>query len=255
MKSRLFDLSGKTALVTGSSRGIGLALARGLGQAGARLVLNGKDGEKLQGAVNLLVSEGFEAYGCNFDVTDKKSIDEKIHEIETTLLPVDILVNNAGVQKRAPLETFELSDWQRILDINLTGAFLVAQSIAKGMIERKSGKIINICSLQSELGRPTIAPYAASKGGLKMLTKAMAAEWAKYNIQVNGVGPGYFITEMTRPLAEDEKFDSWIKARTPAGRWGDVTELIGAVVFFASGASDFVNGQILYVDGGLSSVI
>lgn len=255
MVNRLFNLSGKTALITGSSRGIGYALAQGLGQAGARLVLNGNNEEKLQEAVRQLTSEGFEVYGCAFDVTDKVVIDEKVQQLEKSLGRIDILVNNAGVQKRAPLETFELSDWQHILDTNLTGTFLVTQSIIKSMIRQKSGKVINICSLQSELGRPTIAPYTASKGGLKMLTKAMAAEWAKHNIQINGIGPGYFITEMTRPLVDDEKFDSWIRSRTPAGRWGDVSELVGAAVFFASSASNFVNGQILYVDGGLSSVI
>ena len=255
MSCPLFDLSGKTALITGSSRGIGLELARGLGMAGAKLILNGTNKGNLQRAVSELKNEGFEVYGALFDVTDKQQIEEQLISAEKQAGPIDILINNAGIQIRAPLETFNLSEWKKIIDINLTGMFLVSQYISKGMIARRSGKIINICSLQSELGRPTIAPYAASKGGVKMLTKAMAAEWAKYNIQVNGIGPGYFITDMTRTLAEDEKFDSWIKNRTPAGRWGDVKELIGAAIFFASDASSFINGQILYIDGGLSSVV
>lgn len=255
MSCSLFNICGKTVLVTGSSRGIGFAIARGLGQAGAKLILNGTNKAALQKAVSELSNEGFEVFAAPFNVTDKQQIEEQLLSVEKHTGPIDILVNNAGVQKRAPLETFDLLDWKNLLDINLTGVFLVSQYVVKGMIERRSGKIINICSLQSELGRPTIAPYSASKGGVKMLTKAMAAEWAKYNIQINGIGPGYFITDMTRPLAEDEKFDSWIKSRTPAGRWGDVNELVGATIFLASEASSFVNGQILYVDGGLSSVV
>lgn len=255
MPRSLFDLTGKTALITGSSRGIGFELARGLAEAGAKIILNSANKDNLQTAVSKLANEGFEVYGALFDVTDKQQIEEQLISVEKQAGPIDILINNAGIQIRAPLEAFNLSEWKKIIDINLTGVFLVSQYVSKGMIARRSGKIINICSLQSELGRPTIAPYAASKGGVKMLTKAMAAEWAKYNIQVNGIGPGYFITDMTRTLAEDEKFDSWIKNRTPAGRWGDVKELIGAAIFFASDASSFINGQILYIDGGLSSVV
>ena len=255
MSYSLFDISGKTALITGSSRGIGFALAQGLGQAGARLVINGTNKDALEAAVSRLKSEGFEVYAVLFDVTDKEQIENQLLYVEEHIGPIDILVNNAGIQKRAPLEDFDLSDWENLLDVNLKGVFLVSQCVAKGMIKRKAGKIINICSLQSELARPTIAPYAASKGGVKMLTKAMAAEWAKYNIQVNGIAPGYFITDMTKPLAEDEKFDSWIKSRTPAGRWGNVKELAGATIFLASEASSFINGQILFIDGGLSSVV
>ncbi|HHV95705.1 MAG TPA: SDR family oxidoreductase [Clostridiaceae bacterium] len=209
----------------------------------------------VEAAVDKLKKEGFEAYPVPFDVTDKKQIEKQVQYIEEHIAPIDILINNAGIQKRVPLEEFDLSDWETLIDVNLTGVFLVSQCVVKGMIQRKAGKIINICSLQSELARPTIAPYAASKGGVKMLTKAMAAEWAKYNIQVNGIAPGYFITDMTKPLAEDEKFDSWIKSRTPAGRWGDVKELIGATIFLASEASSYINGHILFVDGGLSSVV
>jgi gluconate 5-dehydrogenase len=255
MNGSLFDLHGKTALITGSSRGIGLTLAQGLAGAGANIILNGTNNERLQKAASLFSSEGYKVYTSCFDVTDKQDMEAKLCKIEEKTGGIDILVNNAGVQKRAPLEDFELSDWKHIVDINLTGVFLVTQQIVKEMIKRKSGKIINICSLQSELGRPTIGPYAASKGGLKMLTKAMAAEWTKYNIQVNGIGPGYFNTEMTHTLVKDRKFNEWIKARTPAGRWGNADELIGAAIFFASEASSFVSGQVLYIDGGLSSVI
>lgn len=251
----LFDLTGKVALVTGSSRGIGLTLAYALGRAGATLILNDVDEERLKAAVAEVSEKGLPVYGFVFDVTSKSQIEEHVSNIENTVGPIDILVNNAGITKRGPLEEFDLSSWQTILDVNLTGVFLTSQAVAGRMIPRGRGKIINICSLQSELGRPTNGPYTASKGAVKMLTKAMTADWAKHNIQVNGIGPGYFITEMTKTLAGDEKFDAWVRARTPAGRWGCVDELGGAAVFFASRASDFVNGQILYVDGGLLSVV
>ncbi len=255
MSNALFDLTGRIALITGSSQGLGFAIARGLGQAGATLVLNGRNQEKLDRAVSLLSEEGLRVYGCSFDVADANHMHRAIPSLEKEVGPIDILLNNAGIQRRGPLETFEESTWREIIDTNLTGIFLTAKQVVQGMIARKSGKIINICSLQSELGRLTIAPYAASKGGVKMLTKAMAVEWGKYNIQVNGIGPGYFITEMTRPLAEDPKFDSWVKSRTPAARWGDPSELVGTAVFLASHASDFVNGQIIYVDGGILAAI
>ncbi len=255
MANRLFDLTGKTALITGSSQGLGLTLARGLGQAGARIVLNGRNKERLKGAVILLAQEGLDARGCAFDVTNADEIGKKVRFLEEENGPTDILVNNAGIQRRGPLETFEESTWREIVETNLTGVFLITKEVVRGMIARRAGKIINICSLQSELGRSTIAPYAASKGGVKMLTKAMAIEWGKYNIQVNGIGPGYFITEMTRPLAEDPKFDAWLRSRTPAGRWGDPAELIGTTVYLASNASSFVNGQIIYVDGGILSAL
>jgi len=251
MKNELFDLSNKIALITGSGQGLGFAIARGLGKAGASLVLNDINEEKLNRAVSILSKEGIAVYGCPFDVTNKKQIQQKITALEKELGSIDILVNNAGIQRRGPLETIEESVWREVIDINLTGAFLTSQRVVLGMIAQKSGKIINICSLSSEIGRPTIGPYTASKGGLKMLTKAMAVEWGKHNIQVNGIGPGYFITEMTRVLAENSQFDTWVRSRTPAGRWGNPSELVGTAIFLASPASDFVNGQIIYVDGGI----
>ncbi|NOY57362.1 MAG: SDR family oxidoreductase [Calditrichaeota bacterium] len=247
----LFDLTGKVALITGSGRGIGFVLAKGLGQAGAKIVLNDIDEDRLKQAVALLKREGVDAYGRIFDVRKEKMIQEQVRLVENEIGTIDILVNNAGIQIRAPLEQFKEESWRQILDINLTGAFLTSKTVVQGMIKRKSGKIINICSIQSELARPTIAPYAASKGGLKMLTRGMATDWGKYNIQVNGIAPGYFKTEMTKKLYEDEKFNAWLCSRTPANRWGEPEELIGAAIFLASRASDYVNGHIIYVDGGL----
>lgn len=251
----LFDLTGKTALVTGSSRGLGLVLARGLGQAGARVLLNATDGSRLAQAVEQLQGEGIDTGACLFDVRDKESIDLAIGDAQKRYGRIDILVNNAGVTSRAPFEELSLEEWQRVLDVNLTGVFLTSQRVAKDMILRKSGKIINICSMASEICRQTLAAYSASKGGVKLLTKALCVELAKHNIQVNGIGPGYFITELTQPLADDPKFDDWIKGRTPAARWGRPEELVGAAVLLASDASSFINGQILYVDGGMLSVI
>ena len=222
----LFDLHGKVALIAGSSHGLGFAIARGLGQAGATLVLNGRDEGKLQNAVSLLSSEALTVYGYAFDVRDEEKIQATVPLIEEEVGPIEILVNSAGIQRRGPLETIEESTWREVIDINLTGVFLASKHVAHEMMARKSGKIINICSLMSEFGRPTTGPYAASKGGVKMLTRAMAVEWAKYNIQVNGLGPGYFLTPMTKPLAEDPEFDAWIRSRTPAGRWGDPAELV-----------------------------
>ena len=251
MNGKLFDLNGKTALVTGSSKGLGLVFARGLAQAGATVVLNGRSGETLQQAVAGLKGEGLDATGYSFDVVKRQQVTEQVGRIEREIGPIDILVNSAGIQKRAPILDTEEAVWREVLDVNLTGVFLTSQVIAKGMVERRQGKIINICSMMSEVGRPTIAPYTAAKGGVKMLTRAMAVEWAKYNVQVNGLGPGYFATEMNKALIQDPEFDRWIRQRTPAGRWGKPEELIGAAVFLASRASDFVTGQILYVDGGI----
>lgn len=251
----IFDIHGKTALITGSGQGLGLILARGLGQAGATVILNGRNEEKLRNAVAELSNEGLAVYGYAFDVTNSAQIQQAISLIEQEIGSIDILVNNAGIQKRAPLETFEEDSWREILETNLTSAFLVSKHVVRGMIARKSGKIINVCSLQSEVGRVTIAPYTASKGGLKMLTKGMATDWGKYNIQVNGIGPGYFLTEMTKPLAENPEFDNWLKSRTPMERWGDPAELIGAVIFLASQASSFITGQIIYVDGGVLATL
>jgi len=251
MRNSLFDVSNKIVLITGSSRGLGYVFARGLAEAGATVVINGRDKERLTASVSRLSGEGMNVSGYCFNITNTKQVEKQIARIEKDVGPIDILVNNAGINKRGPLEKIDENVWREVLDINLTGAFLVARQVVKGMISHTSGKIINICSVLSELGRTTVGAYATAKGGLKMLTRAMAVEWAKYNIQVNAIGPGYFRTEMTEPLARDPEFDSWLKTRTPAGRWGDPSELVGTVLFLASRASDFINGQVIYVDGGL----
>ncbi|HEX9971389.1 MAG TPA: glucose 1-dehydrogenase [bacterium] len=255
MSIKLFDLTGKLALITGSGRGIGLELARGLASAGSAIVLNDIDEKRLEEAVAMLKKDGFTSHGVSFDVRDEKMINEKVSFIEKEIGKIDILINNAGIQIRAPLEEFNSDDWRRLIDINLTGAFIVAKAVVQGMIKRRAGKIINICSIQSELARPTIAPYTASKGGIRNLTKGMATDWGKYNIQVNGIAPGYFKTQMTKALYEDPKFDAWLCARVPANRWGDPSELIGAAIFLSSKASDYVNGHLLYVDGGLMACV
>jgi gluconate 5-dehydrogenase len=255
MTSRRFDVSGKIVLITGSSRGLGLVMAKGLAEAGAVVVLNGRNEEHLLKAVASLREDFPEVSGYAFDVTSKAQVKRQVSRIEEKLGKIDVLINNAGIQKRAPLEEFEEEDWRQLLEVNLTGVFLVSQAVALGMIRRKAGKIINICSLQSEVGRKTIAPYAASKGGLKMLTKGMAVDWGRYNIQVNGIGPGYFITDITKPLADDPDFDRWLKNRTPANRWGDPEEIMGAAILLASDASNFINGQIIYVDGGILATL
>ncbi|MFC1765024.1 SDR family NAD(P)-dependent oxidoreductase [Planctomycetota bacterium] len=255
MISDLFGLQGKTALVTGSSRGLGLGLAKGLAQAGATVILNGRNPDPLDQAVEQLQKEKLTVYGYTFDVRNEDEINEKIKHIEKNVAPIDILVNNAGVQIRSPLEDFKKEDWQHIMDVNAMGAFLTAKAVVKNMIKQKAGKIIHTCSMQCEFARPTIGPYTASKGALRNLTKAMATEWGKYNIQTNGIAPGYFKTEMTKPLYEDEKFDAWLCARTPANRWGDLSELIGTLVFLSSPASSYVNGQIIYVDGGMMACL
>jgi gluconate 5-dehydrogenase len=247
----IFNIKGKVALVTGSTGALGNTFARGLAQQGATVILNGRNNAKLVEKVQELVDEGFKAYGSAFDVTLSEEINLAISRIEKEVGPVDILVNNAGINLRASLEEFKDEDWDKVMGVNLTGPYLVAKAVVQSMIKRKSGKIINIGSVQNELGRPTIAPYAASKGGLKMLTKGMATDWAKYNIQVNGIGPGYFKTEMTKPLYENPEFDAWLCGRTPSKRWGDPEELMGALLFLASDASSYVNGHMIYVDGGL----
>jgi gluconate 5-dehydrogenase len=254
-RDSLFDLTGRTGLVTGSSQGIGLALARGLAAAGAKVVLNGRDEAKLAAAAETLRGEGARVATAAFDVTDGAGIAAALTRVETEVAPIDILVNNAGIHRRAPLLEMTETQWREVVDTNLTSAFLVARILAPRMIARQRGKIINVCSLMSEVGRPTTGNYAAAKGGLKMLTRAMAVEWAKHNLQINGIGPGYIATEMTRPLMENPEFNQWICGRTPAGRWGRPDELVGAAVFLAAPASDFVNGQIIYVDGGLLAAI
>lgn len=251
----VFSIKNKIALVTGSNQGLGLVLARGLARAGARVIINGRKENKLKNTYSELKNEDLDVYYNAFDVIRSDQVEESIIEIENEIGEVDILVNNAGIQIRHPLEEFPEEDWDNIIDINLKGAYVVAKQVVPGMIERQQGKIINICSLQSELGRETISPYAASKGGLKMLTKGMATEWGQYNIQVNAIGPGYFKSEMTKELWKDEEFDNWLKGRTPANRWGDPEELVGPAIFLASAASDYLNGHILYVDGGMLSCV
>ncbi|MDQ0962935.1 gluconate 5-dehydrogenase [Streptomyces sp. B4I13] len=252
MSHPLFDISGRTALVTGSSRGIGLALARGLAEAGCTVVLNGRDAGRLERAAAGLPGT---VHTSAFDVTDGPSVRAGLADVEDRVGPLDILVNNAGMQLRAPLLEFADSDWHRVLDANVTSAFLVGREAARGMTARGHGKIVNICSLQSEVARPGIAPYAAAKGALKMLTKGMCADWGPHGVQVNGLGPGYIETELTRPLVEDEEFSAGVRRRTPAGRWGRTEDLVGGVLFLVSPAADFVGGQVLYVDGGMTSVL
>ena len=251
----MFELSGKTVLITGSGRGIGLTLAEGLAGAGASVILNGRNEELLVEAVGSLEKKGFRASCSVFDVGDEKQVLSAIERMIRDHGVPDVLVNNAGINIRSRLAETRLRDWQRVLQTNLTGAFLVSREVVKGMIARNGGKIINICSLMSELGRDTTGAYASAKGGLKMLTRAMCTEWARFNIQSNGIGPGYFLTEMTRPLEADRNFNAWITARTPAGRWGKPEELVGTAVFLSSGASDFINGQVIYVDGGLLATL
>lgn len=250
--SHLFDLSGKTALVTGSSQGIGLALAEGLAAHGARVVVNGRDMAKVDIAVESLESKGYAAVGAAFDVT-KPSVAGSIDRIEKEFGPIDILVNNAGMQFRSPLEDFPADKWEELLRTNVSSVFYTSQAVARHMIKRGAGKIINIGSVQSELARPSIAPYTATKGAVKNLTRGMCADWAKYGLQINGIGPGYFRTPLNQALVDNPEFSAWLEKRTPAGRWGDVHELVGAAVFLASNASTFVNGHMLYVDGGITT--
>jgi gluconate 5-dehydrogenase len=255
MGNPLFDLTGRVALVSGAAQGLGFAMAKGLGQAGATLVINGRSEEKVARALSALVKEDVKAHASIFDVRDVPRMREQIAVVERDIGPIHILVNNAGIQRRMPLEQFEDAAWHEVLETNLTGLFRLTREVVQGMIGRRSGKIINVCSLMCEAGRPTVGAYTAAKGGVKMLTKAMAVEWGKYNIQANGIGPGYFTTEMNRPLYENPQFDGWIKSRTPMGRWGDPNELAGTAVFLASPASDFVTGQVVYVDGGILAAL
>ncbi|OOG52201.1 glucose 1-dehydrogenase [Polaromonas sp. C04] len=250
-----FRLDGRIALVTGSSGGIGLALARGLGQAGASVVLNGRNAGKLEQAAAALRAEGLPVHTRVFDVTQAASVQAAVDDIEGTLGAIEILVNNAGMQIRGPLQDFPEADWHQLMRTNVDSMFFVGQAVARKMIARGRGKIINICSVQSELGRPGIAPYTASKGAVKMLTKGMAIDWGPHGINVNGLGPGYFKTELTEKLVADEQFTAWLLGRTPSRRWGDVEDLAGAAVFLASDAASFVNGHILYVDGGVTATL
>jgi gluconate 5-dehydrogenase len=252
---KLFSLHGRRALITGSGRGIGLALARGLAGAGASIVINDRNEQKADDLAADLRGEGFDAGFAVFDVTDREQVVAAIERVEKTIGAIDILINNAGIQRRAPLENFDEGDWNDLLRVNLDGVFQVSQAVARHMLARGRGKIINIGSVQSELARPGIAPYAATKGAIRMLTKGMCAEWARHGIQANAIAPGYFETDLNRALVDDPAFSEWLCKRTPAGRWGRVEELCGAAVFLASAASDFVNGQTLFVDGGLTSVV
>jgi len=255
--NNLFNLKGKTALITGATHGLGMAMAKGIGEAGATLVINGNSSqEKLDKAIEQYKSWGLVAYGYKFNVTDEQEVINAILRIEKEVGNIDILVNNAGIIKRTPLEEMEVADFEEVLKVDLVSPFIMAKHVIKGMITRKNGKIINICSMMSELGRNTVGAYAAAKGGLKMLTKNMATEWAKHDVQINGIGPGYFATDQTAPIRIDgHPFNDFIVGRTPAGRWGDPDDLAGTAVFLASKASDFVNGQIIYVDGGILATI
>jgi len=255
MINNLFDLTGKRALITGGTHGLGMAMAKGLGNAGADLLINGHSPAKLEEAIEAYRNVGLNAKGYLFDVTKEDEVKAAILEIEKEG-PIDILINNAGIIKRIPMEDMEVSDFREVIDVDLVGPFIVSKHVGKNMIFRKAGKIINICSMMSELGRNTVSAYAAAKGGLKMLTRNMATEWAKHNIQVNGIGPGYFATEQTKPIRIDgHPFNEFILNRTPSGRWGDPNDLMGVAVFLSSTASDFVNGQIIYVDGGILATI
>jgi gluconate 5-dehydrogenase len=251
-----FDLTGRTALVTGSGSGIGFGLARALAGAGARVILNGRNAAKLDAAAAALREGGAaDIRIAVFDVTDGAAVNAAVARIEADIGAIDILVNNAGMQRRGSLEGFEEADWHELMRTNLDSVFLVGKAVANHMIPRGRGKIINICSVQSELGRPGIAPYTASKGAVKMLTKGMAIDWGPHGLQVNGIGPGYFKTELTEKLVDDVDFTKWLVGRTPSRRWGDVEELAGAAVFLASDAASFVNGHVLYVDGGVTATL
>jgi gluconate 5-dehydrogenase len=255
MSTKLFDLSGRTALVTGSSRGLGRAMAEGLADAGARVVINGIDEARLAAAAEEMRGCGRDVLAARFDVTAEREIAAAFGHLDAEGIAIDILVNNAGIQLRKPMLDLSPKEWRRIIDANLTSAFLVGREAARRMIPLRRGKIINIGSLTSEVARATIAPYAVSKGGIKLLTRAMAAEWAAHGIQANAIGPGYMVTDMNEALIADQAFNAWVVGRTPSRRWGRPEELIGAAIFLASAASDYVNGQIIYVDGGMLAVL
>ena len=256
MTKNLFDLTGKTALVTGSTRGLGNAYARALADAGAKVVLNGTKPETLDAAVAELKGDGIDADGISFDVGDEAAVIAGFEELDRRGIVIDIVVNNAGIQHRQPMLELSTADWKRVVDVHLTGTFVVAREAVKRLMAKgRGGKIINIGSLTCEQARATVAPYTAAKGGIKMLTKAMTAEWAVHGIQANAIGPGFILTEMTQALADDPQFDGWVKSRIPSRRWGLPKDLAGTVVFLASSASDYVNGHVLYVDGGWLSVM
>jgi gluconate 5-dehydrogenase len=253
MTHALFDLNGKTALITGSSQGIGFALAKGLSQSGAAIVLNGRDTSKLSKAAEELKAAGATVYELAFDATDHEAVKAAVDQFEKEQGAIDILVNNAGMQHRTPLEDFPADMFEKLLSTNIASVFSVGQAVARHMIKRKAGKIINIASVQTALARPGIAPYTATKGAVGNLTKGMATDWAKYGLQCNAIAPGYFDTPLNSALVADPEFSAWLEKRTPAGRWGNVEELVGACVFLSSAGSSFVNGHTLYVDGGITA--
>ncbi len=253
MSLSLFDLSTKRALITGSSQGIGFALARGMAAAGAEIVLNGRDRAKLEAAAATLRAEGHRVLTLAFDATDHEAVREAVDGFEAEVGAIDILVNNAGMQHRAPLEDFPAEAFERLLQTNVASVFHVGQAVARHMIARGAGKIVNICSVQSALARPGIAPYTATKGAVANLTKGMATDWARHGLHCNGLAPGYFVTPLNKALVEDPVFTAWLEKRTPAGRWGQVDELVGGCIFLSSAASSFVNGAIIYVDGGITA--
>lgn len=254
-KTHMFDLSGKRALITGSSQGIGFTLAKGLAEAGAEIILNGRNSDKLQKATIDLATMGITAYQLSFDVTEYDQVAAAINNFEENVGAIDILINNAGMQHRAPLDEFSHADFECLMNTNVTSVFNVGQAIAKHMIQRGHGKIVNIASVQTALARPSIAPYTASKGAVANLTKGMTADWAKHGIQINALAPGYFDTPLNAALVNDPEFSDWLCKRTPTGRWGQLEELVGACIFLSSSASSFVNGQTLYVDGGITACI
>jgi gluconate 5-dehydrogenase len=245
-----FDVAGRIVLITGAGRGLGAAFASGFAGAGARVVISDIDADSATRSAEAIRQAGGSAVSCPFDVTNSDQVEESVARIECEVGPIDVLVNNAGIHRRAPLVDMSLEAWQAVIDVNLTGVFIVAKAVAKGMIRRKHGVIINISSLNSEGARPTIGNYCAAKGGITMLTKSMALEWGKDNIRANAIGPGYFITDLTRTLAETPAFDAWVKQSVPLGRWGDPSELIGTAIFLASDASSYISGRTIYVDGG-----
>ncbi len=251
----LFNLAGRTALITGGSRGIGLAIAEGLADAGASLILNGRDKDTLAAAADRLAARGASVRIAAFDVTDSEQVRNAIAQLEEDGAGIDILVNNAGIQRRAPLHEFADEDWHELMRANLDSVYFVSKAVVPQMIARGRGKIINIASVQAELARPTIAPYAASKGAVRNLTRGMCADWARFGIQVNAIAPGYFDTPLNKALVEDPAFDAWLCGRTPAGRWGRLSDLHGAAVLLASAASDYINGQTIFVDGGMTVVV
>ncbi len=253
--SDLFSVKGQVVLITGSSRGLGNTFARGFAEAGATVVINSRTEENVEKAVRSIREVGGQAEGYVFDVTDRANVVEQIAQIQEDPGKIDVLVNNAGIHRRAPLEQLTEEEWTEVIDVNLNAVFIVSKNVGLGMIERKRGKIINISSINAWGARPTIANYCASKGGLNALTRSMATEWGRYNIQTNAIAPGYFVTDLNKSLVEDPKFDEWVRKEVPLGRWGDPEELVGTAIYLASRASDYVNGHILFVDGGWSSCL